>query len=92
MTDVEDVRIRVEHCIEGLVLENGCPLAIGMGDKVVELEDEAVNEIMSSMCPEESKLAPSAYVREILVHSGYGTFVQGPEGPSGPLRVRLRRK
>jgi hypothetical protein len=87
MTNEEDVRLRVERAISNLRHESGLPLAIVMGEKIVRLEDRVVQQIMASQDPETSKLLPTAYVSEEIVHGNFGSFVGGPDGP---LRVRLR--
>ena len=88
MTDEEEVRIRVEKAIGGLIHQSGLPLPIFMGDKSVDLVDRVVSNIMQSSDPETCKLVASNFVREEIVHGNWGVFVPGP---TGDLRVQLRK-
>jgi hypothetical protein len=89
MTTEDEVRGRVEKAIQCLVHENGMPLPIRMGqEKTIELRDFVVDQIMKGPDPEMWSHQASGFVRERIVHSKMGSFVPGP---SGDLRVRLRR-
>jgi hypothetical protein len=88
MTDENDVRSRVERAIGQLQDEWNIPLPLALGqERTIRLRDQAVAEIMSSGDPEASKLIPTNFVSELLVHNNYGSFTPGPDGK---LRVRLR--
>jgi hypothetical protein len=90
MTDEYEVRERVEKALRAVQHESGVALPFVLGsEKTVQLRDAVVSEIMRSGDPEVSKLVPSGFISEQIVHGKIGVFERYADGS---LRVKLRER